>query len=373
MKSPRERIGATYRTLSQRLGKQLLDEMLGKNDFRPGLSISRIGAFIVATIIYALWLAMLIGGAALTLNSAGFLFIPIGLALLVLCFATRPRIPRMPKTYAAPQEYPKLFALVKRVAEALRTQNVHAIVFEPEYNAAFGRLGWRRHPVLFLGLALYETLDPPERLALIGHELAHGVNHDPMRGWYVGTAFYTVLGWFQILHVRERDGFLGTLINAGMYVFSFIPLGLSYALAYLMWRDSQRAEYFADYLAAQVAGKDAQLGLLRKLRAGAHLEHLVHSMALNPSDRNFFHEMRMQVQANPNDAIEDMPDPDGYELEAAHPPTEYRIKFIRERGALKPSVIVTAKEWAALEAELEPARAEVQQELIDGYLRTKYY
>ena len=42
--------------------------------------------------------------------------------------------------------------------------------------------------MLFIGLPLFAILDDAERVSVLGHELAHGVNGDPTRGFVVGTA-----------------------------------------------------------------------------------------------------------------------------------------------------------------------------------------
>ena len=73
-----------------------------------------------------------------------------------------------------------------------------------------------------------------------------------------------------------------------MIPFNLAMLGLSrlawlgaYLLSHLLWRDSQRAEYLADYLAATVSGTNAVLSLLEKLHYGTAFALTVQHAALN--------------------------------------------------------------------------------------------
>jgi hypothetical protein len=49
------------------------------------------------------------------------------------------------------------------------------------------------------------------------------------------------------------------------------------------------------------------------------------------------------------------------------------MQFIRARGVEIPSLIISPEEWAAVHAELLPASEQAQRELMDSYLRSKYY
>ncbi|HEY7296021.1 MAG TPA: M48 family metalloprotease [Dehalococcoidia bacterium] len=73
--------------------------------------------------------------------------------------------------------------LTGAIARELHMATINEIAVTPASNAAFGRMGWRRRRVLLLGQPLPLTLDSQERVALLGHELGHGVNGDAVRGF----------------------------------------------------------------------------------------------------------------------------------------------------------------------------------------------
>src|SRR5262245_62898187 len=85
------------------------------------------------------------------------------------------------------KDFPALHAFVNQVAKELGGRPVNKIVVNESYNAAYGVFGWHRVPVLWIGLPLWVALPPQERLAIIGHEIAHGVNGDATRGFIVGS------------------------------------------------------------------------------------------------------------------------------------------------------------------------------------------
>ena len=374
MNRPRQFVQEIYRKSSQKLGARLLNEMLGRTNLRPTFTLSRLGAFLLATIVYVLTLGMLLLGAWLLWQTFfNVVLTPLSLVLVLLGIAARPRVPRMPKTVVTRKEYPALFAYADRIADLLHTRPVYGIVFDWDYNASFGQYGWRRSPVMTLGLPLFEVLNAQERNALVAHELAHGANGDPNRGFYIGTAYYSVLTWYQIFYVRQiESGFSRTLANLGMRLLSFVPYLFAKGMAYLMWRDMQRAEYLADYLAAKVAGKEACLGLLQKTEQDKHFAQLVHTLALNTPQTDLFQELRRAIQEPaPLAPMEEQPHSE-YELDASHPPTDYRIRFLKARGAATPKLVVSPEEWARIETELLPAKKEVQEKLLDRYMRTKY-
>ncbi len=50
-----------------------------------------------------------------------------------------------------------------------------------------------------LGLPLLAILDNQEKIALIAHELAHDVNGDPARTFFIGAAVGALIEWHQLL------------------------------------------------------------------------------------------------------------------------------------------------------------------------------
>ena len=135
------------------------------------------------------------------------------------------------------------------VARALGTKPVNEIYIEPEINAAFGHHGWRQTRYLMLGSPLWLSLDDGGKTALVAHELAHQVNGDFTRGYWIGTAINSLLIWLGFLRQPYlQDGDASVLTHYVLLVLS-VPVHLLFlALVQLSWNTSQRAEYLADYL-----------------------------------------------------------------------------------------------------------------------------
>ncbi|MER7191333.1 M48 family metallopeptidase [Streptomyces flaveolus] len=94
---------------------------------------------------------------------------------------------------------PELFALVDEVAGAVGTRSVDAVAVDGSVNAAVTTYGVRGRRLLVLGMPLWEVLTPEERIALLGHELAHDANGDTRNGLVVGAAVRTLSVWHHIL------------------------------------------------------------------------------------------------------------------------------------------------------------------------------
>ncbi|HTX00857.1 MAG TPA: M48 family metallopeptidase, partial [Acidimicrobiales bacterium] len=100
-----------------------------------------------------------------------------------------------------PAGAPQLFALVQEVAAAVQAPRVQSIRLTSEFNASYGRIQRRRRE-LTLGLCLWSILEPPERVALIGHELGHAVNRDVRNSAFVRRAVASLGRWRLVLNPR---------------------------------------------------------------------------------------------------------------------------------------------------------------------------
>jgi heat shock protein HtpX len=117
-----------------------------------------------------------------------------------LAWVLRPRIGKLPEKNVLTQEQaPKLHQVVNRIADSLGARPVDYILVLPDFNAFFGRAGWQGKRILGLGLPLLSCLNDEERVALIGHELAHDVNGDSARTLFVQWAIDSLIGWYAII------------------------------------------------------------------------------------------------------------------------------------------------------------------------------
>jgi len=112
-----------------------------------------------------------------------------------------------------------------------------------------------------------------------------------------------------------------------------LTLGLPLLAAHL--RDSQRAEYLADALAARVAGSQAEIAMDEKMLFASVFE-TVALQAAREGGANLFEQLREYLQSAPERELERrrrVARLEGVRLSATHPPTARRLDLIESRPA----------------------------------------
>jgi len=97
-------------------------------------------------------------------------------------------------------EAPVLFRLVEELAASLGASVPDDVFINSDVNASTVRWGLRWRSAIVLGLPLCTAISGQQFVALVGHELAHGVNGDFGRGYIVGTAQQTLRSWAETLN-----------------------------------------------------------------------------------------------------------------------------------------------------------------------------
>ncbi len=372
------------RTLGQKQSQVLFRRFSRLETLRPTLSASKLLAYVFAAVIHGITLAFALGGVTLLVWGWPYLLaILAGLLCIGIAWTLRPRFAEAPSETVPRKDWPALFQLVDRVAEALDAGSVDMVCVNERFSASFYRAGWRRRRVLCLGLPLWDILDPQEKVALIGHELAHDVNGDPNRGIFVGSAIYSLQHWEW--YVRPDyiwpphsglTGMLSVPFNLVLYGLSLLFRLAASLLALLLWRDMQRAEYLADYLAAAVGGTEAMLSMLEKLHLEGTFMTTLHRIALNRDPmRDFSIEFRQrldEIPARELERVRRLQEIEHSRLDVTHPPTIYRIQALQAHRPLAPTVELSSADRELLEEEFSTIRAQVQSKLIEGYRRTLY-
>jgi heat shock protein HtpX len=376
---PRNIFESLYASLGQKQSQALFDQLAEADTLKPSLTVSKLLAFVLATIVHGVTIACAIGGIVLLVRGwPGFFAIVGGLLLIGLAWVLRPRFSKSPDGIVSRAEAPALYDLVDTVATLLGTHRISGIVIGPQFNAALERVGWQRARVLCLGLPLWAVLDDQERIALVAHELAHDVNGDPNRGFFVGSAIDSLVNWYTILrpaHIFPPD--------SGIYGLLAVPanlllLGLSalawvgvYVLCHLLWRDSQRAEYLADHLTSTVGGTDASLSLLLKMHLGQTFTVALRRITLGgDSGLDLFQELRRLVSKVPERELERINRVQlmqGSRLDVTHPPTANRINLLRSKLLHQPGMTLARTDTEQLDEELAVFEKEIQKELTDAY------
>ncbi|MGW4545068.1 M48 family metallopeptidase [Streptomyces violaceorubidus] len=247
------RLDRAERTLARRHGEQLLAEMLSGTDAQPRRDASAVIATALALTVHVGTLAFAVAGVWCLAAGWGGAGMVAGLVLLLLAWAFAPKFRALPhdRPVLLRGDAPELFALVDEVARAVGTRSVHAIAVDGSVNAAVTTYGVRGRRLLVLGMPLWEVLTPEERIALLGHELAHYANGDTRNGLVVGTAARTLHLWHHILQPLPNSSGIEVFVNALYVVPRLLVGGLLALLARLTSRAGIRAEYLADRLAAE--------------------------------------------------------------------------------------------------------------------------
>jgi Zn-dependent protease with chaperone function len=376
-------LGRAFAAFGRRSGQQLFEQLVGRSELRPGQSTTGLLAFLVAGLVHCITLALALGGVALIVGT-WFNLGPmlLGALMLALAWALRPRLAQLKETPLERGQAPTLYRLLDQVADALGHPRVDTLVIDQHFNASYARVGWRGRPVVTLGLPLLAVLTPQQQVALIAHELGHGVNGDPLRSSMVGTALGALQGWYDMLHPRAiwqpEQGLMAYLYlvsNLLMLGLAQLAYGATYLLALLAWRSSQRAEYLADDLAARVAGAEAMLELLAATQWHGVIELVVQGIALGRGEGELVGGLEQAAAALPlreRERLRRAAMLEGARLDATHPPTALRATMIERRSHDAPLVTVEPELEAALRAELRALEGPIRRRLVEEY-RARLY
>ncbi|RPF43777.1 Zn-dependent protease with chaperone function [Streptomyces sp. Ag109_G2-6] len=378
------RLAAVRRRLARRHGEELAAAMTGGGAERPRRD---------AAALLALGLALLVHGVTLVLAVAGMLLVVLGWAtvvqpiagavLLVVAFVLRPRRHRIPQDgpvlYRA--DAPRLFELIDDVAAVTGTTGVHAVVVGGDVNASVTACGWRRRRVLFLGLGLWEVLAPPERVALLGHELGHFAGGDVRHGLLTHQALRSLDLWLDTLAPSRAHTVWDTLFN----ILAFLPrcavYGLLVLLDHLTLRAAQRAEYEADLNAALAGSTGGAVALMERLLVAGSVHTLLRResvaaqmtggaagrKAREAAERGLWERVAAHVSSIPAHEYERLLRVSarrGHGVDDTHPPTHLRLQCLA-RSEPRPARVDFGEERStAVAAELAPARATVARQVV---------
>jgi heat shock protein HtpX len=91
----------------------------------------------------------------------------------------------------------------------------------------------------------------------------------------------------------------------------------------IVWRESQRAEFEADRMAARVAGPEVAMGLLEKLQLRDAVHSIVGAAAVQDPGCNVLDRIRERARLRAAMQLEDA------RFDATHPPTRHRVELLR--------------------------------------------
>lgn len=374
---PPSLIDKLHAAIGRESSRQLYDAVKARQSLDAKITPARAVALFITACVHSLTLAFVALGlwlAVLVSRSYGVFAMLASLPCFVVAWMLLPHVPSPPALLRLPaDQFPVLYGLANRITRALGGTPVDGILCGMDFNAAFGRFGWRRKRQLILGLPLFAALDPQERVALLAHELAHDVNGDPARGLFVGAALDSLRAWYEIVHPRYRRAPhtrnpanpLVLIDVVALPVARLIWL-IAYALVQLLWYDHQRAEYLADRLAAQVAGTAAALSLLNKVQLQELYRNTLRYAFIDHNGDAFLGELQCKVTQVPEREFERLRRLEALaenRVDHTHPPVEQRAEFLHANAA-SGTLALSPDEAALLEQELEPLKRVVTRRVF---------
>lgn len=183
-----------------------------------------------------------------------------GVSAILILYSIAPRIDRFtpPGPVLTEAEQPRLFALIRKVADAAGQDMPQEVYLVPDLNAWVanrgGVLGFGSRRIMGLGLPTFEALSTGQLAAVLAHEFGHYHHGDTALGPWVYRLRQAVSRTLQTL--AQRRNVLVVLFNAYGRLFMRLTTAVS-----------RRQEFGADALAARIAGPAALRTGLERLHA----------------------------------------------------------------------------------------------------------
>lgn len=377
---PRNAFERTYLQVGEKMGSGLLQTLINKGSLSTTFSWMRLFTYLAASIIHLFSLFLFTSGLLLVVfNFQNIMILIFGCLILLFSWATRPRFHKLNEKILAREAFPTLYRVMDDIAKVMGSDNVEGVVINEKFNASYREIGLRRKKIITLGLPLIKILDEKELTALIAHELAHGINGDQNRSYWVGSAFFTLTYWYTVIRPDRLWDPGYRLLAFFMFFANLVLLAVSqfiyfllYILCHLFWQDSQRAEYLADQLAAQTASPKATISLLNKLHLDVMFEFTILKVINSKRIGHFFEDLQEQIRILPHREMERLKRASikaGARLDASHPPTANRVSFISNLEQEEPSYGMDRETFKQLNSELDRLKPSLEQKLIDYYKR----
>lgn len=145
---------------------------------------------------------------------------------------------------------------------------------------------------------------------------------------------------------------------------------LWYALGVSVWREMQRAEYYADRRAAEIAGTGASVAALGKHHYEPTFYLTLERVAQFRYTKELFDEFRQRVRHVPEREkmrLERIMRTHSARLDATHPPTQFRIDYLQSRPSPTPALELEPDDLHRLEAEFVKVEQTMQRAMLDDF------
>jgi Zn-dependent protease with chaperone function len=350
-----------------RLTDRQYSALLGRPVGAGGWGAARVGLLAAALVLLVAVVGLLGYGVYLIAHHFPSWEIVPGAFLVLVALALWPRLGRLDRhgRRLRREQAPALFRLVDEVAAVVGAPAPQVVEVDSSFNASASAVGLRRRRVLRLGLPMWAVLPADQRVALLGHELGHFVNGDARRG-PVARVPLTTLGRLadllrpsMSLRSQGLAGLIGEAVAA--VVFGTLRRLVQAGHVGLVWvclRDSQRAEYLADELAARAAGSTAAARMADTLVLSNSLFMVACREARRGVAATGWLPVADEVRAEAVARLAGMRQlsvRDEVSLFATHPPTGLRARMIESRPYQPAAVVLTAADSARIDEELTKA------------------
>jgi heat shock protein HtpX len=363
---------AIWQRLAQNLGAQVFEKALREKDSitKPKISL----AFIFAQGLSLLILLPPILIAVIAAMSAQYDFpnifmLLIAGILLILAWYLWPKISKNDTKVYRRKDLPETFDLIDRIALELNAERIDGIHIFSGNNAYYSKYIWPSEHIIGIGALLWESLTPQECVAVIAHELGHSVSQDPARNILLAKAIYSIQRWRDVLSYDQLNlGITWYFLILFYSIANLILNILDNILTRLLFWESQASEYRADRCAVQIAGVDACKSFLEKFI----LRDLIDDRAA---------ELYVKLKVTPKDLLAQL---DGsvvrpnmelhsklmkevhdkkHTIDATHPPTQFRIKYVESFIGQKPLIVADGAELKRINVEIQTAYAQADNRL----------
>jgi heat shock protein HtpX len=281
--------------------------------------------------------------------------------------------PEQMATVVGERRYQRPSTLSNTIADELGSDRVDGIALTTDYDACFGRYGWRQRRVVTLGVPLLAVLDSQERAALLAHEIAYERRGDTLHTLLVGTAGNALAALMELLEPEQMAMVVGerryqrpstlsnTVANLGMALICSLVKPFVLLFGMLEARQARRTEQEAELRSAEVAGAAAVRSALIKSRATHTLSTLAASAAAE-GDPDVIGRLRRRSTETPGrewrriERVLEMDRPGLADAQAGQPPR----------------VVVSDAQAFELERELLPHEQAVSRELLERHRASIY-
>jgi len=277
-----------------------------------------------------------------------------------------PRRERLPNDVLRREDLPATFAMTDQIGGLLDAPQITAIHITDDYNAAISKVGHDR--VLYIGAIMWAALESDQKIALVAHELGHLVNDDPTRYGLLAAALNTLEGWHDMfLPSGLVDEYGNPLYDGGGDVIGNLITGALRTVIELIWSGlerltyfaQQRAEYLANALSAEIAGRAALVSFLKQIEFADRMEPVIAGFGnlRLPKGMDMIRSLAdatVNISAQDRDAALARMRDTGHAVDSTHPPTAFRIAFLQTIPDMPGKLLASDVDFAPIDAELDP-------------------